>query len=158
MLLGFKPQFVNPILQDIKWFTLRDKRKVTPKLGETLHMYTGLRTNNCKPITKKHTLKAMYPVHIKIKITGKPGIHAAKVQIVINNLTLSNFDLREFVVRDGFENIEKFIQYWTENYSNKNVNIKQVIYAWHDIPVHWHKNVLESNGIPFSKTPFQYVN
>lgn len=43
MLLGFKRRFVSAILSGSKCHTIRAKRTRPPRVGETLHCYTGLR-------------------------------------------------------------------------------------------------------------------
>lgn len=72
MLLGFKPRFVDPILDGHKLHTLRNPRKVTPKVGEVLYMYTGLRTKYCKLITKQHTLKNIQVTRIFVRRINTP--------------------------------------------------------------------------------------
>lgn len=43
MLLGFKERFVPMILDGSKTHTIRAKRAIAPRVGETCHCYTGLR-------------------------------------------------------------------------------------------------------------------
>ncbi len=48
MLLGFKKQFVPFIESGAKTHTIRAKRKIAPKVGETCHCYTGLRQKGAR--------------------------------------------------------------------------------------------------------------
>ena len=46
MILGFKPQFKNPILAGTKIHTIREDRHNRWKAGNTIHFATGVRTKN----------------------------------------------------------------------------------------------------------------
>ena len=48
-LYGFKALFVEPIRSGIKTHTIRGFRKFPDKPGNTLHLYTGLRTRRAEP-------------------------------------------------------------------------------------------------------------
>lgn len=52
MLLGFKERFVTPITSGRKDQTIRLERadRKRPTVGETLYLYTGLRTKHCRRI------------------------------------------------------------------------------------------------------------
>ena len=52
-LLGFKEQFAEKILDGTKKHTMRNPRKIPIQAGDTLYMYTGLRTKDCKHICNK---------------------------------------------------------------------------------------------------------
>jgi hypothetical protein len=133
MLLGFKKQFKSPIKKEIKGFTLRDERKNTPKIGETLYMYTGLRTKACELITSNYTLKYIYPV--KIEIFRKPIL--LKIDIQINGNTLSKRDLKDFVLMDGFKSVYDFLEYWTEGKEDIQINKSMMMYGWIELPKEW---------------------
>jgi hypothetical protein len=71
MILGFKPQFKEPILKGTKIHTLRDDEQERWRVGMTIHFATGVRTkyyncfkqDKCKStqqaiiVLKKHSLK-----------------------------------------------------------------------------------------------------
>lgn len=67
MLLGFKKRFVEPIQIGTKVFTMRVPRKKEPKIGETLYMYTALRTKYCEKITDKEKLISKQKVVLFIR-------------------------------------------------------------------------------------------
>lgn len=48
MLLGFKRRFAPHIQDGSKTHTIRAKRKLRPKAGETCHCYTGLRQKGAR--------------------------------------------------------------------------------------------------------------
>jgi hypothetical protein len=68
MLLGFYKQFVSPIEIGTKVFTLRKRRKVRPKVGETLYMYTGGYNSTRTLISNKEKLMSIQNVRITIRV------------------------------------------------------------------------------------------
>jgi len=121
MLLGFKKQFVTKILDGSKKFTIRNVRKVEPKIGDQLHMYTGLRTKYCEKISSEHTLKGIQLVDIFIQRRANPTIitdSAIKLQqyytidIKVDNWILTDSEILNFVISDGFESEIQFADYW----------------------------------------------
>jgi len=48
MLLGFKARFAPMVEDGSKTHTIRAKRKIRPKVGETCHCYTGLRQKGAR--------------------------------------------------------------------------------------------------------------
>ena len=130
MLLGFKKQFAGPILDGTKIFTIREKRKVEPKIGETLHMYSGLRTKYCEKITSEHKLTGVS----SIKMVVSDG----KIAILINNKGLNRFEQKVFTTCDGFTNRQSFIDFWLKdvkpNKFGTRMIVKEdlVIYHWTD--------------------------
>lgn len=126
MLLGFKKRFVDPILIGTKVHTLRNKRKKTPKVGETLHMYTGLRTKNCQKITSKEKLISKQKAWIRIVFMPyKKGFELFELKICVDGKLLAvlwkygediNFTnpgmLDKFVKFDGFNDYQDFCDFW----------------------------------------------
>lgn len=106
MLLGFKPRFVEPIQLGTKVFTMRNKPKRTPKVVETLHMYTGLRTKNCQLITNKEKLISIQEAFVWIKKINL--LYDVTIRIDTRFLTAS--EQVEFMKFDGFEGQEGLIQ------------------------------------------------
>lgn len=136
MLLGFKPRFVEPILIGTKVFTLRSPRKKEPKIGETLYMYTGLRTNQCKKITDKEKLRSVQIA--AISIIRHNDIYTIKIHI--DGRRLNAFELGRFVKYDGFKDTKDFADYWlSTSYAPKKapvncrVNGSINLYHWTDL-------------------------
>lgn len=121
MLLGFKPRFVEPILIGTKVFTMRNKRKVEPKIGETLYMYTGLRTSHTKKITDKEKLMSIQTAHVSIEVNPSKFSLVVKV----DGRTLTEDEITDFVVYDGFEDREDFIKYWCASSTGKKFTYKK---------------------------------
>lgn len=119
MLLGFKKQFVEPILVESKGLTLRTPRKVRPKIGETLYMYTGLRTNNCEHITSKYTLKSIQDVRLTIRKCQSFGknfnVHKSyKIHVYVDGKLLTKKQLEVLAVLDGFASLKDWAEYWLD--------------------------------------------
>lgn len=108
MLLGFKERFVEPIQNGTKIFTLRSKRKITPKIGETLYMYTGLRTSHCYKISDKHTLKCTQEAYLYIRKDDERTV----IIIEVDNRNLNPEQIEQFAINDGFLNKDEWAEYW----------------------------------------------
>ncbi len=108
MLLGYKKRFIEPIQIGTKVFTMRNKRKITPKIGETLYMYSGLRTKHTVKISDKEKLQSIQEVRIYIE--KKNNVHS--VFIHVDGRPLLANEISEFVKYDGFENETDFVDYW----------------------------------------------
>lgn len=112
MLLGFKKQFVQPILVGTKILTLRKPRKVKPKIGETLYMYTALRTKHCQHITSAHTLKSVQQVSISILADDENECY--KIICIIDGKTMTYAKVKKLAVLDGFKNVTEWMHYWLD--------------------------------------------
>ena len=122
MLLGFKKQFAPKILDGSKKFTIRNPRKREPKIGEQLHMYTGLRTKHTQKITSEHTLKGIQLVDILIqKQVFSEGTFKGKwsLGISVDKRDLDSSELEYFVRCDGFKDMVNFIEYWIKASGDK---------------------------------------
>jgi len=134
MLLGFKKQFVPKIENGSKIFTLRDKPKRMPRVGETLHMYTGLRTKHCQFITKEHTLKSMQVVRLRIiRISGDAGF---SVTIAVDGRQISTKEFYDFAKHDGFKSTTEFSEYWLYDTKKKkkldSITTNVIMFHWTD--------------------------
>ena len=118
MLLGFKADFVEPIQAGTKEFTLRKRttgrQKHPPKIGEQLHMYTGLRTKWCTVISKNHKLQ--YTQNVRLRLSdnwaGKKGLPGLFIEIQVDGRHLSIDEIPQFTKRDGFASPRAFAEYW----------------------------------------------
>jgi len=130
MLLGFKSRFAKPILDGTKVFTIRNKRKIEPKVGETLHMYTGLRTSNCKKITDQFQLKGIQDV--SILIIKSPG--NISLDIAVDGRILEQGELEKFAKHDGFSDINDFCDYWLQGVKGRGTKVLEedglVMHHW----------------------------
>lgn len=114
MLLGFKKQFAPKILDGSKKFTIRNPRKREPKIGEQLHMYTGLRTKYSEKITSEHKLTGIQLVSIFLekRVYHQKDNTKFSIGIQVDYSSLTTAQIENFVKCDGFESTEEFMEYW----------------------------------------------
>ena len=126
MLLSFYQRFVEPIQIGSKVHTMRDAPKRDPRIGETLHMYTGGYQAKRTLISKKEKLISKQRALIRISITKK----SSDLFIVIDGRSLQWEEVTQFVKFDGFRNVDEFIRYWTNDMKKKHIRKKQVLFHW----------------------------
>lgn len=127
MLLGFKKRFEKPILIGTKVHTLRDKRKVQPKIGEVMYMYSGLRTKYSKLISKNEKLISTQKLWIRMEFEIKP-IVTLYLKICIDGRVLSEKEIDKLVKFDGFESVTDFTEFWIEGVIKEKKLKKQLGY------------------------------
>lgn len=103
--LGFKGRFVDLILDDKKKQTIRNFRKYPIKPGETLYLYYGMRTKQCKKL-KEVTCRNVHEI-----VITKRGITLylngdRKLKSTVDNLN-------QFAIADGFVSWEEMKLWWT---------------------------------------------
>jgi hypothetical protein len=133
MLLGFKKRFVDPILIGTKVFSLRKRRKVRPKIGEAMHMYTALRTKYCQLITNKEKLMSIQDARVTIRRKNTAGYD---IRIWIDRRRLSELEISQFVIYDGFTDRKDFAEYWLTDERGKKKNRTGALleqYHWTDL-------------------------
>ncbi len=137
MLLGFKKRFIEPIHIGTKVFTMRSiDRKVKPKIGETLHMYSGLRTKDCVKISDKEKLHSIQTVWLNIYKKGDSVLY-----IQVDGRTLDEAEINQFVKFDGFKDENDFAEYWIQSSTGKKIKPKHTyevkgflhLYHWTDL-------------------------
>lgn len=138
MILGFQKQFAHKILEGSKKFTIRTERKITPKVGETIHMYSGLRTKHTEFISKEHKYTSCQKVKIEIELLGA-GSFRLDLAVSDNGITsfrrLSDAERSRFVKHDGFISQRAFIDYWRDEFSKPTIHMIAIrtIYHWTDL-------------------------
>lgn len=128
MLIGFKARFATPILTGTKVFTLRKKRKLRPRPGEVMYMYTGLRTRYAQMITSREHLISIQTVRMTIR-TGLPG-GAHQLRITVDGRELSAPEIAGFAILDGFADLDDFVAHWTQGYKKRRVGALLEMYHW----------------------------
>ena len=108
-LYNFQKRFVLFILSGAKRHTIRATRKNPDKVGNTAHLFTGLRT-------KQTQLLGRYPITkiepIEILECPCQQDHCQKVNVVINGEALS-YDEREKLAKlDGFRDFNEMKAFW----------------------------------------------
>ena len=136
MLLSFKKRFIAPIQLGIKVFTLRKRRKIRPKIGETIHMYSGLRTKNTQFISNKDSLRSIQNVRLTISSVCIHERTFFKIKIFVDRRKLSRDEICEFVKFDGFTDISDFCNYWLTDEKGKKksrTGALMELYHWTDL-------------------------
>jgi hypothetical protein len=136
MLLGFKKRFADPIKIGTKVFTIRKRRKVRPKVGETIHMYSGLRTKHTELISNKEKLQSIQTVRILIKRWQEPdnGPWEYEISVFVDRKYVK--DIQSFARFDGFKNMFEWADYWLTDEKGKKKNrtgALMEIYHWTDL-------------------------
>jgi hypothetical protein len=107
---SFKKQFAQPILAGTKVQTIRARRMGRSRHarpGDTLQLYTGLRTKHVKLLGTAICLSAE---HITIDVFGAEVSTGGNVYAILNGLD-------DFARRDGFEDWQAMRLFWEENHS-----------------------------------------
>lgn len=145
MLLGLKKRFVEPYQTGSKAFTLRDTPKRMPKIGETIHAYTGLRTKHCQPINSKEKLVSTQRVRLIIWQIGENkhryGLRhlfgTFGIRIWVDGRELTQEEVDRFVVLDGFADATDFAKYWLTPEGKTKMKARtsalKVMFHWTDL-------------------------
>lgn len=104
-----------------------------PKIGETLYMYTGLRTANTELITNKEKLISMQQVRVSIRKMNTAGYD---IKISVDGRRLTELEISQFVKFDGFTDRVDFAEYWLRDEKGKKitrVGASMVQFHWTDL-------------------------
>jgi hypothetical protein len=115
-LYNFQPRFVPLILRGEKTHTIRAVRVHPDKPGDTLHLYTGLRTKKAKLLMRVPCVKIE---EIEIRHVPYDGTNVlargCKVPYIwIDGEKLSWDETQAFARRDGFRDFAEMLAFWME--------------------------------------------
>lgn len=131
MLIGFKKQFASKVLDGTKTQTIRkvssSPKAHVPKVGETLYLYTGLRTKYCQHLkdavcTDTFPLSlAYYPDHY-----GKPAWRIEVPMVkgkeffaeVAGRAVLSDSRCDYLAVKDGFKDAAEMMAWFYKEHKD----------------------------------------
>jgi hypothetical protein len=102
-LYNFQPRFVPLILSGKKTHTIRAVRKNTACVGETLHLYTGLRQPGARLLMRVPCVGVE-----EITITRNDS----EFWITIDGNLLDKSECEALARCDGFENFERMMVFW----------------------------------------------
>ena len=118
---SFKEQFVAPIQDNVKRQTIRAHRKRHARPGETLQLYTAMRTKYCTLIGTA-TCELVVPITIDFSdnsVLIGPNAHRGWAS------------LDELAHKDGFDGWLSMREFWRENHGSISV-FSGVLIRWTD--------------------------
>lgn len=144
MLLGFKRRFAPFVEDGSKTHTVRAKRKLRPKVGETCHCYVDARQKTMRLLRRA---KCVRVDDILIAGDGTPEATA----LYINGVRLDDDERNAFAWRDGFRAegttpaqpgraFETMLDYWRTLHKRRG----QVFPFAGDV-IHWDSNLTSAD-------------
>jgi len=102
---NFKAQFADDVENGRKRQTIRPKRKRKTKPGETLFLYTGMRTKKCRKLCEV-VCESVTPIKIY-----------SGLRIRVGNGWLSSIaGVGDLALSDGFKNVNEFYEFFEKQY------------------------------------------
>jgi hypothetical protein len=104
--LNFKKRFADDVKSGLKCQTIRALRKDgrNPKSGQTLYLYTGLRTKGCEKL-REVLCKNVTALHIGEHFTVVKGVYAFEPS-----------EIETFARADGFMNGNEFFDFFKKEH------------------------------------------
>jgi len=124
MILNFKPQFVDPILNGSKIHTIREDKNRKWLSGREIQFYTGLRTKKAKQFKE---LECVSVQHIRMF----RGIE--DIMILVDNRKLSDQEIHQLALNDGIKNKEELIEFFIPGKPNYHHDLND----WEGWIIHW---------------------
>ena len=115
MILGFKPQFKEPILNGTKIHTIRADKNNRWHFGKLIQFATGVRTKNYHRF-KEGVCFGTQKIEIQYDYIQPMG-HTVSVKIDDRYLTLDEIDL--LAKNDGFECKSEFFEWFDKDFTGK---------------------------------------
>ena len=108
MVLGFKKQFKQPILDEVKIHTIRLDANNRWTVGRLIHFATGVRTKeyNC---FKKGTCCRVQT--IEFKWSKKKDHNGLFVKVFIDGKDVNSDVLNRLAIGDGFKDVHEFFEW-----------------------------------------------
>lgn len=105
---NFKANFAWLITDGIKRQTIRYVRKRPTQVGDTLQLYTGMRTSRCTKL-RDTTCTRLERVHVGVDM-------GEFMPVRVNGQSLRRDDLIEFALRDGFQHPRDLFEFFCATY------------------------------------------
>ncbi len=121
MILGFKPQFIEPIIKGTKIHTIREDRHNRWKAGNTIQMATGVRTKLYNQFNEGTCFSVQ-------KIEIYYGFLSYFPAILIDGRKLTNVELSELSKNDGFNSFNDFRKWFNKDYTGKIIHFTNFKY------------------------------
>jgi hypothetical protein len=136
MVIGFKEQFVEPILDGTKLHTMREDTHNRWDKGRVMHMATGVRTTNYNQFNEEicngtQKVEIKWSTHNKNWVSEYRGVQVFIDGVNVTNHTFGVFDemLVEVLARnDGFATVKDFFEWFSEDYTGKIIHWTELRY------------------------------
>ena len=115
MVLGFKPQFEEPILKKKKKHTIREDKNDRWKPGMKIHFATGVRTKLYHQFYEGFCKSTQI---INIIYDNIPPVGNVAT-ITIDGRAITIYELRTLAINDGFEDVSEFLNWFSEDFEGK---------------------------------------
>ena len=115
MVLGFKPQFKEPILKKKKKHTIRKDKNDRWKHGMKIHFATGVRTRLYHQFYEGFCKSTQ---RINIIYDNIPPMGNV-VNVLIDERPISWKELETLAINDGFEDVSEFLNWFNEDFEGK---------------------------------------
>ena len=133
MILGFKKEFKDKILNGSKIHTIRLDPNDRWKVGNKIHFATGVRTKRYNQFKSGFCLSIdsvrIYPISENVKF---------------DNRYLTGDRLEKFAVNDGFDNSTQLFEFFLENYPS---NYTFKVIHWTNVS---YNNICKCGAVPMS--------
>ena len=124
--LNFQKQFVPRIESGEKRMTIRS-RKHPIKEGDRLYLYTGQRTKDCQKIAESICCRTQSIIISKYQLDSYSRVFLDYEQLCAAHV-------RELAVKDGFQNVEEFFQFF---FSSPKVQTKGLVTSFSGQLIKW---------------------
>ncbi len=111
---NFKSQFAEAVANGMKVCTIRPKRKRPPKPGDTITLYTGMRTKQCR-LLREATCTSVHAVRISANGIELDGVKMAAA----DELALAQ--------ADGFTSVDEMLRFFSAVYDGLPVEHMELI-------------------------------
>lgn len=115
MILGFKRQFIEPIISGVKIHSIREDKTDRWKQGNTIHFATGVRTKNYDNF-KTDVCKSTQSIKIEY---FSSVFFASKITVYIDDRALNPFEISELATNDGFSSTKDFFKWFNKDFEGK---------------------------------------
>ena len=112
MILSFKKQFAEPILNGSKIHTIRHDSKNRWKEGNKIHFATDVRTKNQVQFHESTCVSIQEVVIYYAPLSRFPVV-------IIDGRKLNSCECSAFASLDGFESFAKFTEWFSEDFEGK---------------------------------------
>ena len=126
-LLNFQAQFAPLVESGLKPHTIRARRTDgrDPLPGDTLHLYTGLRTKAVRLLRRE-------PCQYTVEVTIQPS--AGNVHhVLLGGKLLDQHEIDMLARMDGFNSAADFVQFFGEIYG---LPFSGLLIGWEPVPVY----------------------